>query len=229
MKKFILITSSVDEKNSSRYTLNDHYTKVIESAGGIPIISPFENPENIDRILDMVGGVLLSGGGDIHSKYYNQELHEKASLINENRDRFELELCKKALERDIPIFAICRGMQLLNVVLGGTLNQHIEGHVNDSEDLTHPINVVKGSYFDKIYENKTFEVTTLHHQSIKDVAEDIEVIAYSEDNVVEAIKVKNKTYVVGVQYHPERIYDKVESKILFDDFMKYCNMYENKK
>ncbi len=227
MKKFILITSSVDENNSSKYSLHDHYSKVIESAGGIPIITPFQNAENIDRLLDIVGGVLLTGGGDIHAKYYNQELHEKASLLNEDRDRFELELCKKALERNIPIFAICRGMQLINVVLGGTLNQHIEGHVNEAEDLTHPINVVEGSYFDKIYNNKTFVVTTLHHQSIKEVAEDIEVIAYSEDNVVEAIKVKNKTYVVGVQYHPERIYDKIESKILFEDFINHCNMYEN--
>ncbi len=227
MKKLILVTSSIDESNK-KYTLHDHYCKAIESSGGIPIITSFENTEHIDQLLDVVGGVLLSGGGDIHSKHFNEELHEKASLIYEPRDNFEIELCKKALERDIPILCICRGMQLVNVVLGGSLHQHIEGHVNDTEDLMHPVKIVENSYFEKIYGNKTFEVTSLHHQAIKDLGRNVEVIAYSEDNIVEAVKVNNKTFVVGLQYHPERIYDKVESKILFDEFIKYCNLYENK-
>ncbi len=229
MKNFILLTPSYDD-TISKYTLNDFYTSSIKKSGGIPLVVPYENTEFIDDMLDLASGVVLSGGGDLHSKYYNEELHPKAALINDHRDTFEIELCKKALERDMPIFCICRGTQLLNVVLGGTLHQHIEGHVkheNDIDDVIHSATVVKGGYLDEMFENKTFTVNSIHHQAIKDVAESIEVLAYC-DNIVEAVKVKDKTFVVGVQYHPERIYDNVESKLLFDEFIRQCEVYSRR-
>ncbi len=229
MKNFVLITPSYDDI-ISKYTLNDYYTASIKKSGGIPLVVPYENTDCIDDMLDLASGLILSGGGDLHSKHFNEELHPKAALINELRDTFEIELCKKALERDMPIMGICRGAQLLNVVLGGNLHQHIEGHVKkeeDANDITHFTTVVEGSYFDEVYENKTFTVNSIHHQALKDIPDCIEVLAYCDD-IIEAIKVKDKTFVVGVQYHPERIYDTVESKFLFDEFVIQCENYKNK-
>ncbi len=226
MKNFILVTPSYEDE-ISKYTLNNFYTGSIKQSGGTPLVVPYENTDCIDDMLDIASGVMLSGGGDLHSKYYGEGLHPKAALINDLRDTFEIELCKKALERDMPIFCICRGAQLLNVVLGGTLHQHIEGHVKkteDTQDLTHFATVVTGSYFDELFENKTFMVNSIHHQALKDVADGVEVLAYCDD-IIEAVKVKNKTFVVGVQYHPERIYENAESKLLFDEFVKQCEIY----
>ncbi len=229
MKNFILITPSYDD-SISKYTLNNFYTGSIKKSGGVPLVIPYENTDCIDDMLDVASGIVISGGGDIHSKVYGEELHPKAGLINELRDVFEIELCKKALERDMPIFAICRGMQLLNVILGGTLHQHIENHVkndDDIDDLTHSVTVVKGSYFDDVFKDKTFTVNSIHHQALKNVAENLEVLAYCDD-IVEAVKVKNKTFALGVQFHPERIYESTECKFLFDEFIKHCEIYRNR-
>ncbi len=229
MKNFILITPSYDEA-ISKYTLNNFYTNAIKQSGGVPLVVPYENTDCVDDLLDLASGVLLSGGGDIHSKFYNEELHPEAKIINELRDTFEIELCKKALERDMPIFCICRGTQLLNVVLGGTLHQHIIGHVDPVgviDEVEHSITVVEGTYFDEIYKNKTIKVNSIHHQALKDVAKGVEVLAYCDD-IIEAVKVKDKTFVVGVQYHPERIYDNEESKMLFDEFVRQCDAYRSK-
>ncbi len=220
MKPFILISPSFDD-SISKYTLNKFYTEAIEKSGGIPLLIPYESINYIDEILDKVDGVVLSGGGDIHAKFFNEELDEKAGFINVFRDEFEIKLCQKALERDIPILCICRGVQLLNVANGGSLKQHIDGHVNSTDDLMHSIKIVENSYFDKLFGELEFEVNSIHHQALKTVCDNVEILAYS-DNIIEAIKLKDKKFVVGVQYHPERIYGKVESKILFDEFVKQC-------
>lgn len=222
MKTFILISPNFDS-SIKKYTLSDFYTKAILQSGGIPIITPFENINNIDDMLDGISGLVLSGGGDIHADFFDQQLDDKARYINVFRDEFEIELVKKAIERDIPVLCICRGAQILNVALGGDINQHIENHFEkDNDELSHDINIVCGSYFDKLFNKNSFCVNSIHHQSIKSCAKNIEVLAYCGDTI-EAIRLKNKKFVIGVQYHPERIYDNEESKILFDEFIKCCN------
>ncbi len=222
MEKFILISPAFNDENN-KYMLSDFYSKSIIKSGGIPIITPYENIDNIGKLLDKIDGVVLSGGGDIHSRFFNDELHPKASYINEFRDEFEIKLCKEIMERDIPMLCICRGAQILNVALGGNLHQHIEKHVEDGNDnLEHKIDVVENSYFEKLFNNKSFSVNSIHHQAINECPNNVEVIAYCDD-IVEAIKVKDKKFIVGVQYHPERIYNThEESKILFDEFIKHC-------
>ncbi len=222
MKPLILISPAYD-KEISKYILNDFYTKAILKSGGVPFIIPYETIEYIDEILVKADGLLFSGGGDIHAKFFGEELHEKAYGIDVLRDEFELELCKKAIERDIPVFCACRGMQLLNVAIGGKIIQHIEGHAEKgNDDLSHEIIVEPNSYFSEIYDCDKFVVNSIHHQAIEVLNDDVEILAKSNE-IIEAIKLKNKKFVVGVQYHPERIYDNVESKILFDEFVKACN------
>lgn len=222
MKPFILISPNFD-KPSLKYSLSEFYTKAILKSGGIPIITPFENIENIEEIIDKADGVLLSGGGDIHPKFFNEEISEKSTYVNTFRDEFEIKLVKEAIKRDMPILCICRGIQVLNVVLGGNVYEHIDYHFDKNNDnLSHDIDIVENSYFEKLFNKRNFIVNSIHHQSVKDYQNDVEVIAYC-NNIIEAIKVKNKRFVVGVQYHPERIYENEESKILFDEFIRVCN------
>lgn len=222
MSTFILVTPAYDSK-ISKYTLNDYYTKAILKSGGIPIITPYENMNHIDDILDNVSGIVLTGGGDIHARFFDQELDERAGSVNVLRDEFEINLCNEALRRDLPILAICRGMQVLNVAIGGDIKQHIDGHFDkNDDDLMHTIKLEKDSYFHNLFQKECFDVNSIHHQALDITNDDVEILAYCGD-IIEAIKVKNKKFVVGVQYHPERIYDTHdESRLLFDTFIKYC-------
>ncbi len=223
MKKFILISPAFNN-DINKYTLSNFYTKAIVQSGGVPIMTPYENIDNIDQLLDSVDGVILSGGGDIHSKFFNDELHPKASFINILRDEFEIKLCQEIIKRDMPLLCICRGAQVLNVAVGGNLHQHIENHVEDgNNDLEHNIDIIENSYFERLFNKKCFNVNSIHHQAINECPSNVEILAYCDD-VIEAIKIKDKKFIVGVQYHPERLYEThPESKILFDEFMKYCN------
>ncbi len=221
MKPLILITPTYD-KDISKYMLNDFYSKAVFKSGGIPLISTYENKDNIDEILGKIDGIVLSGGGDIHSKFFYEELDEKSRGINILRDEFEVELCKTAIERDIPLFCICRGIQVLNVAIGGKIFQHIEGHFEENnDDLMHEIEVMPNSYFQELFTHNKFMVNSIHHQAVDVCTESVEILAKSGE-ITEAIKLKDRKFVVGVQYHPERIYENSESKILFDEFVNAC-------
>ncbi len=221
MKPFILISPSYDDE-SMKYCLSKYYAKAISDSGGISLLTTYENIDYINQILDKVDGVLFSGGGDIHAKFFNEELDINASSVNEIRDEFEIRLCKEALKRDMPLLCICRGIQILNVVNGGKIIQHIENHNSDTTILMHNIDIVENSYFHNIYDKKSFKVNSIHHQAIKNVSDNVEILAKCKDTI-EAIKFRDKKFVLGVQYHPERIYDNIESKILFDNFIKACS------
>lgn len=228
MKPIILISPSFALENS-RYTLANFYATAVKKSGGISVICPYENYDDIEEILENIDGLILSGGGDIDASFFNEPLSEKAMLVDKNRDKFEIELCKMAVKRNMPILAICRGVQVLNVALGGNIIQHIDGHVEDDYELTHKINVVKGSYFDELFDDDEFVVNSIHHQALNELSSDFDVLAYCDD-VIEAVKHKNKDFIVGVQFHPERIYDKSnECKILFDEFIKHSVKYKNKE
>lgn len=223
MKPVILISPNFTFENT-KYTLSNYYTKAIVKSGGIPLICPYDNIDDIDEILDKVDGVLLSGGGDIDAKFFNEELAEEANFINPFRDEFEIKLCNKTIDRDLPILAICRGVQIMAVAQGGNINQHIENHVStdDEDGFRHEITIKKDSLLNNLFNKDKIYVNSIHHQSINNLPENFEVIAFA-DGVIEAIHNSEKTFTVGVQYHPERIYDEdVESKLLFDEFINKC-------
>lgn len=229
MKPIILISPSFALENK-RYTLANFYATAVKNSGGISMISPYENYDDIDDILENIDGLILSGGGDIDASFFNESLSEKAMLVDKNRDKFEIELCKKAVDKNMPILAICRGVQVLNVALGGNIIQHIDGHVYEGDcDLTHKIRIVKDSYFDNLFDDDEFVVNSIHHQALNKISTEFEVLAYCDD-IIEAVKHKNKDFIVGVQFHPERIYDEsAECKILFDKFISHSVKYKNKE
>jgi putative glutamine amidotransferase len=201
-----------------RFTLADTYTTAIEAAGGVPLIIPPQQG-NIDDILDTIDGLLISGGGDIDpAEYGDGEVHETTGGIHKGRDDLELALAKAALDRDMPLLCICRGIQVLNVALGGTLYQDVADQFSDEishrqqdngipkEEPGHSVTVQPDSLLARTYGQAEIDVNSFHHQSLKDVATDLQVNAVAPDGTIEAVEHPGKSWVLGVQWHPEMMY-----------------------
>jgi len=208
MRPIIGITSNCRSEHN-RMDLSQAYVNAIITAGGAPVVLP-NKPEIAADLLSVLDGVLFSGGGDVDAKHFNQPLHEKADGICEKRDEFELTLIKLVRAQKKPCFGICRGLQSMNVGLGGDLIQHIEGH-NQEKDLhkaTHKVDVVSGSKLEKITSAQKIPVNTFHHQLARTPGEDIVISAISEDGYVEAIEYsKPDWFMMAVQWHPELMID----------------------
>lgn len=202
----------------TRYAISTGYTEAVEAAGGIPLVIPPQEG-NIDAILSIVDGVILSGGGDIDPvKYGDPELHDKTYGIHAGRDELELAIAREAVERDLPVLCICRGIQVLNVALGGTLVQDVpdqypselEHRQQESgipkEEPGHRVVVTSGSLLEQTYEASEIEVNSFHHQAIKDLAPSLEVNAVAPDEIVEAVSHPTSSWILGVQWHPEMMF-----------------------
>ena len=204
-----------------------NYTHAVELAGGRPIVlstfdlAPGEEPlegvptlTELDpesaRLPDEVAGLVLPGGGDINPSLYGSEPHPRTRNTSERRDAFEVNLLGQALEREIPVLAICRGMQLLNVYLGGTLDQHLaeaEGRLDHDRDRpraepAHGARFAKDSFMAGIL-GPHGNVNSHHHQGLDEVADDLVEIGWADDGVIEAVIAPDHPWVVGVQWHPE--------------------------
>lgn len=202
------------------------YLHAVELAGGQPrMLSTFqaraddvEPPEGSSfglapddaSCLDGASGLVIPGGGDIDPAWYGAERHPRTHKVSHRRDEFESTLMATALEEDIPIFAICHGMQLLNVHLGGTLEQHLADdpeRLNHDRDrpraeAAHEVRVKPGSILEPIL-GRHAAVNSHHHQGLRDVAGELEEIAWAEDDILEAVVSRDHTWVLGVQWHPE--------------------------
>lgn len=159
--------------------------------------------------LEGLDGLVLSGGVDLNPKLYGEERHPLADEPSDARDELELGLLREALDRDLPVLAICRGMQLFNVALGGTLEQHIEAcDVHRRYDLekrlpVHEVEVEAGTRLAGILGEGKVAVNSRHHQAVARVGEGLRVSARAEDGLVEGIELPGKRFAVGVQWHPE--------------------------
>ena len=208
--------------------LND-YLQSVTSAGGEPVV--LSNTDDPSSVLDRVDGVLLTGGLDIDPSLYGQAPHPTTEAAPE-RDAFELPLAREAVERDVPLFAICRGVQVLNVAGGGSLVQDIPSEletdvrhaVNEPKNhQTHSIAVTPGSKLAEALGNgaphDTCSVNSRHHQAIDGVAPEFIVSAKSTDGIVEAIERPTSTFCLGVQWHPENFWRTGEFAGLFNAFV----------
>ncbi len=218
MKPLIFVSSEL--KKDDIFNTSKRYYDAIEKNGGTPFSSSCSK-NNINEILNLAKGILFTGGYDICSSYYNEKPHEKQVLASKDRDEFELALIKEALKQKIPIMAICRGNQLLNVALGGTLEQHIENHffINKKDQHIHKVKLVKGGQFEKIYGVNKLNVNSIHHQIISKIGEGLKVECLSEEGHIEGVSY-NKSFAVGLQWHPEWMLktDEIHNKI-FEAFI----------
>ena len=193
------------------YALRRDYSDIITKAGGIPIFLPY--CVDINELLDVIDGLVIPGGdGDINPKFYGQKITSDKVKANDERTSFELALVTEAMKRDMPIFGICFGLQIINVALGGTLIQHIpdthQSDINHEQPApkhvpTHPINIEDGTLLSTLSESNNIEVNTTHHQAIDKVGKGLTVSAKAPDGIIEAVESANHRFLIGVQWHSE--------------------------
>lgn len=225
MKPIIGLTCQKDNlTNRSINRINYPYIKSVIAAGGLPIIIPtLEDTKDISRYLDILDGVIFTGGGDISAHYFNEEPIREVDEVCQDRDMTEIALFHEAYKKGKPIFGICRGLQLINIALGGSIYQDIYsqlpnvlGHTcaNNIQDGYHSINIQKDSIMYEIFKKEKLVVNSQHHQSIKSLGKDLRVTAEAKDGIIEAIESTNENFILGVQFHPEAMAMK------YEDFLK---------
>ncbi len=237
VKKIGISTSLIKTKIAPILKLDDGYVGSICCAGALPLMLPvFENIENAKEIVSNLDAVILAGGVDISPFYYNEDPVMETTYQPE-RDESEMMILKAAMERRIPILAVCRGLQLTNVALGGTLYQdlkmsgftkivHHRDHYDEDgpDELYHFIDIDKNSRFYEIVKTETMVVNSIHHQAIKELADGLIPVAKSRDGIIEVVEMKDYPYFLGFQFHPERLTEpgrhSDEFKRVFDDFIR---------
>lgn len=212
----VAVTASTKIVNDSgKVTVNRPYTDAILAAGLIPLVVPPMTEEGAVAILDSVRGLVLTGGEDVDPAYFSARRHPATGPANDLRDRIELALAKEAAARRIPTLAICRGIQVLNVALGGTLVQDIPSELataieHDAESArssrVHDVSIDADSRLAKIVGSREITTNSFHHQSVERVAPGLCTVATSPDGVVEALECADRAWwAVGVQWHPEEL------------------------
>jgi putative glutamine amidotransferase len=225
MKRPIIgVTTTIED--SRWFTINNTYLDAIYKAGGLAVILPYTTEEEkFEEYADTFDGFLFTGGVDIDPKYYGEEKDPKVEEICPERDAFEEQLFGKCYPTNKPILGICRGEQVINVFLGGTLHQHIDGHVQKEhrEVRTHGVNLVEGGYLHQLLNKDKLMVNSFHHQCVKQLADGLVADAYNEEGYLEAFYAKEHPFCVCVQWHPESYHrlDETSSKI-FDAFIDAC-------
>jgi putative glutamine amidotransferase len=206
-----------------------NYAAGVRAAGGVAVLFPSGDPATADDALDAVHGLVVAGGPDVDPAEYGAPREAATGPARPERDAWELALVHAALARDLPVLAICRGMQVVNVALGGTLVQHLPDAVGTELHCPtvgvhgrHPVALAAGSTLHTVL-GDTAEVATYHHQGLARLGADLVATGWAEDGVVEGIEMPSRTWVAGVQWHPEAF----AGEPLFTAFVAACLAYRS--
>lgn len=209
------------------YAIRDNYCASVAKFGGIPIALPHE-VALVPHYLEMIDGLIITGGNfDVPPEMYGQAKSSDTVSTKPRRTQFEWAMTEGAIARDIPVFGICGGQQLLNVVLGGTLIQHIPDSIenplpheqpNPRHEVGHEVSIEGGTLLQKIIGANSASVNSAHHQAVATVAKGAVVNARAPDGVIEGIEVTGKSFCLGVQWHPEFLITEADEK-LFEAFV----------
>lgn len=243
MKPVIGITGNrlvkgVDTFYGHRVTYTQqHYVDAIQGTGGLPVVLPIDKPAAAAQAISLVDGLLLTGGQDVSPHLYLEEPAPEIGAYSPQRDHFEMALVHAALKTGKPIFAICRGLQLVNVALGGSLYQDVNyvkqslvqhlQHVDETLG-SHTIHIEKDSQLNQLFSDKKV-VNSLHHQFIKRVADKLVVSARTTDGMIEAMEGSSElaSWFIGVQWHPEMMFPHdPETQKLFQLFLQAAQKHE---
>jgi putative glutamine amidotransferase len=220
-------------RTSHVYYCDTQYTRCITETGGIPVLlTHLEDAQELEQTLDRVEGILLTGGEDVNPLNYADVSQFPQFPVAEERDRFEFDLVKATLKSGKPLLAICRGHQVLNVALGGSLIQdipvatgsfhHVQG--TPPPGTAHDVELVEGSRLARLYGLSRIRVNSYHHQAIKQVAPSLTVVGLSEEGIIEAVESSSHVFAVGVQWHPERLAHAGSlHRRLFEAFVTACS------
>ena len=194
------------------YALRQNYCEAVVKAGGLPVALPHE-PDLAAYYLEQLDGLIVTGGAfDVDPALFGANLRHASVTTKTRRTDFELAITRGALARDLPVLGICGGQQLLNVVLGGTLIQHIPDEVteplaheqpNPRDEAGHEVTLIQGSLLQRICRTTSLAVNSAHHQAVKSVGPDVTVNALASDGVIEGIEAPGYRFCLGVQWHPE--------------------------
>lgn len=211
------------------------YPQAIQRAGGLPVVLPALEPNSVLSLLDRLHGLCLSGGPDLEPSNYARPPHPKLGPTEPEVDRFELALARHADERGMPILAICRGAQVLNVARGGTLHQHLpevsgvtaaHRQAEPADRSTHQVEVSPESLLARaLAGSQRLEVNSFHHQAPERLGDGLRAVAWSTDGVVEGIEAPGREFMVGVQWHAECLLERPEQAALFRSFVEAAARY----
>jgi putative glutamine amidotransferase len=219
----------------SSWVMNQRYTHTVAAAGGLPILLPllYEDPETLRGMYDRLDGLFIPGGVDMDPATFHQAPHAKLGRIDPPRDATELMLAKWAVEDGKPLFGLCRGLQVINVALGGTLHQDLEAEMPGAikhdyfpnagftrDHLAHDVTIDPHSRLGQIVGDGVLPVNSMHHQGVRTLGAGLKATAFAPDGLIEALETDNEKYVVAVQWHPEALADRDEKMAaLFHSFV----------
>lgn len=212
------------------------YLKAIRTAGGIPVILPLEaEEEDLRQLVSHVDGILFTGGPDVHPFYFGEETQRFCGNVSMKRDSMELLLLKIAMEMKKPILGICRGVQLLNIGLGGDIYQDINSQFEEDFPIahtqpfgydipSHTVKVAEGTLLAEIAQCRTIRVNSMHHQAVRNVAPGFVASGFAPGGLVEAIEMPGYPFLLGVQWHPEYLWEQDDAaRRIFELFVNASN------
>jgi putative glutamine amidotransferase len=233
-KEAVLERTVQGEPPQVELALGLDYMRAIERAGGVPVVLPPLGPRAVAPLLDRLAGICMSGGPDLDPEAYGGSPHPDLGPIEPDVDRFELAAARGAWVREMPILAICRGAQALNVSRGGTLFQHLPDRElltlehrqpKQADHPTHIAEVAPGTLLASIVGEGALEVNSFHHQAVDDLGLDLQVAARSPDGVVEAIEAPGRPFALGVQWHAEALIARPPHAALFERLVQASQDY----
>jgi len=215
------------EPAATEMALGLAYLNAIEAAGALPVVIPPMPLEVIDGLLERFSGVCLSGGPDVHPSGYGEPEHPQLGPTWPDLDRFELALAARADACGLPVLAVCRGAQLLNVARGGTLVQHLPERTGSGrhrqqqpgEEVTHRVRLDPKGMLASVVGMEALEVNSFHHQAVDRLGDGLRAIAWSDDGVVEALQADDRDFLLGVQWHVESLVGHPEHAAIFRAFV----------
>jgi putative glutamine amidotransferase len=214
-----------------RYGVNRAYVHALEKAGAVPVLIPLmDDIERVQELYRRLDGIVLPGGTDVAPEEYKEKRIGGLNKVDRQRDRVELDLARWAARDDLPTLGICRGQQVLNVALGGSLYQdlmyqkatqleHSHRHGKGRSGLVHHVRLDPDSRLAQLIDETYVEVNSLHHQAVKQVAPALRVTGKSDDGVIEALEAPDHRFLISVQWHPEEITDLDWVQRLFAGFV----------
>jgi putative glutamine amidotransferase len=215
-----------------QFAVMEAYISALAQAGACPVVIPLGlDEERLDALLPRLDGMLFTGGGDVHPERYGSQMHPLVDNVDADRDRLEIHLLRGAVQAGLPFLGICRGLQVINVALGGSLYEdlldqmpHAARHQYSPEYprdyLAHDVQVDGNSRLASILEGKSFGVNSLHHQGIKELAPGLTATALAPDGVIEAFELPGHPFGIAVQWHPEWLQAHAPMRALFRVFVQ---------
>ena len=233
MKPLIGITTNqaTNAYGQGTVILQQSYIRAVMQAGGVPVLIPsMLADDGWEAVYPRLDGILFSGGGDIALEHFTGDPHPRIDDVEPERDAIELQMIQSAASDGKPFLGICRGCQVLNVALGGTLYTHIPDQMSGALDhsypgnmrtvLVHEVKIEEGTHVAEIYGQPIIKVNSLHHQGLKDIAPSLRVAGHAPDGLVEAVELPDHPFGLAVQWHPEWLTDQESTRNLFRKFVE---------